>query len=338
MLGHLSSTFLRKYQSAIVRFKNWSAHTLLIWLEKQPPNYRFAVRNMLFTLGAPIFRQTQAFADWQESKDFFLLHPHPFIDFITLKQQVRTTLQPNESIAIHLHLFYPELAIEIAQYLAHFPFPIDLYISTPFAKDIPTYSELFKTLAPIKAIFIEETDNRGRDLGPMLTAFGKKIARYTYFAHVHTKKSVGTNPIGEPWRTYLLESVLGNAHHRQERLLGALRMHGLIYPQKFPWIDVANCRWGNNYPRAQVLAQRFNLRPFPNGYCEFPAGAMFWARTSALLPLLEEKWAQDDFEIEAGQTDGTLAHCLERLLPQICFAQGERVGILTNPSFLNHYP
>jgi len=41
---------------------------------------------------------------------------------------------------------------------------------------------------------------------------------------------------------------------------------------------------------------------------------MFWARTDAIRPLLEAGLQWSDFPPELGQTDGTLAHCIERML------------------------
>ncbi|EXS67932.1 rhamnan synthesis F family protein [Sphingobium sp. Ant17] len=46
---------------------------------------------------------------------------------------------------------------------------------------------------------------------------------------------------------------------------------------------------------------------------DFPAGSMFWARTDAILPILSADLEWEDFPLEEGQTDGTLAHCIERM-------------------------
>ena len=54
----------------------------------------------------------------------------------------------------------------------------------------------------------------------------------------------------------------------------------------------------------------------------YPAGSFFWARCDALSPLLEHGYTYEDFPREQGQTDGTLAHALERVLPFVSRKQG----------------
>ena len=58
------------------------------------------------------------------------------------------------------------------------------------------------------------------------------------------------------------------------------------------------------------------LPPPTDGFAHFPAGSMFWAQTRAFLPFLNLGITLKDFEPELGQSGGTLAHSIERML---CF-------------------
>ena len=59
---------------------------------------------------------------------------------------------------------------------------------------------------------------------------------------------------------------------------------------------------------------------------------MFWARSAALAPLLDLGLTFDDFPAEAGQTDGTLAHAIERLYLHSCERAGYGWLKIANPA------
>jgi len=72
--------------------------------------------------------------------------------------------------------------------------------------------------------------------------------------------------------------------------------------------------WGSNALAVEKLACRLGISPVELGRASFVAGTMFFARTDALLPLMNLALSDEDFEAEAGQVDGTFAHALERAI------------------------
>jgi lipopolysaccharide biosynthesis protein len=165
--------------------------------------------------------------------------------------------------------------------------------------------------------------NRGRDIGPFL-ALAKKVDNdgIEIICKVHTKRSAHRSN-GEEWRRDLFEKVLGTGSYPQ-LIISALRDNpaiGLIIPQGHA-ISVRHF-WGANEQRVLDLAEKIGYqRPLSN--FAFPAGSMFWMRTDALRPILDLGLSFGDFEEEAGQYDGTLAHAVERLLPIAARIRGYR--------------
>ena len=97
---------------------------------------------------------------------------------------------------------------------------------------------------------------------------------------------------------------------------------GLIYPDFNDELPMIAYSWLKNEARGRKLFKEFDIsRPFPSVF-NYPAGSFFWASTQALTPLFDRMYSLDDFEVELGQTDGTLAHALERILPFISAKQG----------------
>jgi len=167
--------------------------------------------------------------------------------------------------------------------------------------------------------------NRGRDVRPLLSLLPRLIDDgIEAVLKVHGKMSTELR-FGDTWRQDLLEAVcpsssafagiaerfrsspdLGVAipfdfaqplgyHLRQNRtgLIDATRRLGIDVDLDDPWVM-----------RSSV----------------FPRGNMFWFRPTALAALV--RLGLDDFEDEAGQTDGTFAHVIERMPALSSMANG----------------
>ncbi|WP_160314515.1 rhamnan synthesis F family protein [Candidatus Rhodobacter oscarellae] len=68
------------------------------------------------------------------------------------------------------------------------------------------------------------------------------------------------------------------------------------------------------------LLQRVELGPMPANF-SFPAGMMCWLKAPILTRMADLSLQAEDFEPECGQTDGTFAHGIERLLGVMAAAQ-----------------
>lgn len=224
-------------------------------------------------------------------------------------------------VGVVFHAFHIVLLPEFRAYLEHMPVPADLFISTDTQEKRVAIEACFADWA--KGSFeLRVMPNRGRDVAPKLVGFADMHERYDYVLHLHTKSSLHDVRL-EGWRGYLLDTLIGSPaviHGVFEAFARAPRL-GMLAPQHIdalrPWI-----RWGDNYAQATALAGRMDF-PLPqDAPLDFPSGSMFWARSAALRPLLDLHLSFDDFPIEAGQTDGTLAHAIERLYFLVCEQAG----------------
>jgi glycosyltransferase involved in cell wall biosynthesis len=223
-------------------------------------------------------------------------------------------LPADSRVALHLHVYYPELLAEIMTRLSHNRIRPDLYVSIA---DEQARQGIVNELNdyPGKIIDIRPVPNRGRNIGPLLTAFGRDIVdHYDFIGHIHTKKSADVKDaaIGRSWQRFLLENLLGGASSGAMADLILAEMNedsslGMVFPD-----DPNPVGWGANRAVGEKLAEQMDLRNLPEQF-NFPVGAMFWARTSALAPLLNLKLDWSDYPEEPLPYDGTLPHALERL-------------------------
>jgi glycosyltransferase involved in cell wall biosynthesis len=219
------------------------------------------------------------------------------------------------NVALHLHVHYPELLPEMIARLSRNRIRPDLLVSVNSEKvqqlavgQLEDYNG--------KVVAVELVPNRGRDIGPLLTAFGQRIlADYEYVGHVHTKKTADLKDgaVGKTWYKFLLENLLGGESGAMaDSIIGAMSDDasiGMVFPD-----DPNVIGWTANRPFAETLASRLGLEALPEHW-NFPMGTMFWARTAALAPWIKLNLDWDDYPAEPLPYDGTLLHAIERLFP-----------------------
>src|SRR5690606_10026144 len=88
--------------------------------------------------------------------------------------------------------------------------------------------------------------------------------------------------------------------------LGAVAPEGHVVPMK-TYLSA-------NRDAIEYLISRLGLHDRRYMRQGFIAGSMFWCRLEALRPLLDGHLDEWEFEAEAGQLDGTLAHAIERVI------------------------
>ncbi|MEI2260378.1 polysaccharide biosynthesis protein [Stenotrophomonas indicatrix] len=234
------------------------------------------------------------------------------------------------------HVFYPDLIDEFAATLGRMPLHFTLLVSVMDAASETRAREVFRRLANVQTLVVRQVDNRGRDIAPLLVTFREEVMALDLLCHIHTKKSLYTGSEQQPWRQYLLDSLLGSPE-RIAWILGIFQADprlGLVYPESFPGVPLWAHTWLSNATACEALAQRLGIALDAQRYIDFPAGSMFWARVDALRPLYDLDLPLTAFPPEHGQVDGTLQHAVERLFGIITRHQGFRLGILPSDGSL----
>ncbi len=237
---------------------------------------------------------------------------------VNLQQHSAPSIAPLK-LAVLIHAYYPEVFREILDYLQQVEgIELKLYVSCP--------AECSRTIAGILEgcshdYQLEQLPNHGRDVLPFLKLLPRAIDEgFEYILKVHTKKSTHRTD-GDVWRRDLYDKLLTEQAIRaaldtfaSSPTTGILGPDGHLVPMSF--------YWGSNAHAVEKLACRLGIRPADLSDLNFVAGTMFFAQVRALQPLLGLALVDEDFDAEAGQVDGTLAHAIERAMSISALAAG----------------
>jgi lipopolysaccharide biosynthesis protein len=254
-------------------------------------------------------------AHWQArlAYKFLFGRPRPYASDFSVAIPFAAPSPGGLRCAVMIHLFHSDMARAFHNLIRASGLGADLLVTTDTAKKRDQILAAFDGYTG-GLVTVRIVENRGRDILPKLTAFNDEYAAYDLLLFLHSKKS---NPVsGDAWREFLFDHLLGSPEIAAS-IVDLFRSNpkiGFVFPQHFePLRQYAD--WGPwyNFPAAQPLARRLGFTLKRRAPIDFPSGSMFWCRPAALLPLLELGLTRDDFPEEAGQTDGTIAHAVERL-------------------------
>lgn len=294
-----------------------------------PHRWRDSVVEFSYRHAGPIFRGMGHYEMWRRKRRHgTAVGEVPVYGRLTDLDAIAPLAAAPGTIAVHAHVFYEDLAGEFASRLANIPFPYALFVSVRSEQAQRVCRKVFSGLPRLSRLEVRIVPNRGRDIAPMFCEFGGELAKYDFIAHLHSKKSLYNKGATDGWRDYLFGALMGN-EDRVRRIFALLDSGvGMAFPQSYAAVPYMACTWLANRGTGGAWGHRLGIPDIPKGYFDFPVGSMFWARSEVLRPLFESGITLDDFEPEAGQTDGTLAHAMERLLGVVAEASGRPMAIL----------
>ena len=221
-------------------------------------------------------------------------------------------------VAVVVHVYYTDVWVKIAATLARIlPNGFDLFVTV----SSDSTADLIRSTVPanVKQITIGRVANRGRDMAPFIGCLRVLDALdYLTICKIHTK-SASTRADGSVWAADMFTKLVGSAEavdaivraFRADSRLSLLMPTGHALPVEHYWGDRASA--ARNQYHVRDCAQAVGLPVRYTGY-HFPAGSMYWFRPNALASIARLPINSDSFPEEAGQTDGTLAHAMERLV------------------------
>lgn len=232
------------------------------------------------------------------------------------------------TVAVVVHVFYPELVDDLLAHLAAFPVGFDLIVTN--ASGTPVRAD--RTVAPnVRNIVLLDVENRGRDLFPLVQLVNAGILDpYELVLKLHTKKSAWRDDrpdlpgAGAEWRDGFLEALTGS-REQVERILDSFAADPELGLITAPGNLVGPEHWGADQPLVRELLRRLEMDVDPDAL-RFPAGSMYWVRAFVLHGLRALNMTADDFDTEPTPIDGTTAHALERAIGIVTEEAGLRLA------------
>lgn len=256
------------------------------------------------------------------------VNPPDWLDLAVFPEGERELKKPPRVLCM-IHCYYLDEALSILDLMEAAGSDFRYLLTSPHAEDIRTLEGALESRTLSGEVV--QCPNRGRNVAPFLVETPLRADDAELILHLHTKKSPH-NELYTGWGKHLRDNLVGDRDH-VSAIMGLFRTPelGLVYSSHFnPVADLRN--WGFDFPAAKRTLERLGVHIEADTPLEFPTSTMFWARPSALRKLWDLNLDYEDFEEEAGQIDGTLAHSIERILCYLAEDAGLKFCAVSNPN------
>lgn len=241
------------------------------------------------------------------------------------------------------HIFYADMAEEILQRLSVLPKGYYLVATTSNEENqaqIRAVIERYGVEGEVRVV----ASNRGRDIGAFLVDCNDVLAsgKWDIVVKIHSKKSVQDDyNAAQLFKTHLYDNLLNSRAH-VANILAEFAAHpslGMVLaPLPHMGYPTMGHAWFTNREPAQAVAKRLGINvPFDKDMPLATYGSMFIARPQALAKLVNAGFKPENFPVEGGYKDGSLAHVLERLMAYAALSEGFYVRPVLAPKWAEVY-
>jgi rhamnosyltransferase len=266
-----------------------------------------------------------------------LLNPNEQIDVLNKNVLLGLESKKKESgdskptairAAVHLHLYYVDIAETLLKRIADSGSNYSLFVTTDSTEKLEQLKELARLhRLESRILSAQVVSNRGRDVLHWLNLTAK-LNEFDLVGHFHTKKTDWSESwVGESWLSDMMDALIDPA----DEILSMFESNsdlGIVIPD-IPYVFKIKPKvdpWGQNRELCMRLWEKMGLQPeldfMSLNVPVMPFGNMFWYRPAALKPLFDLEFELAEFPEEPFPKDGTVAHALERLHVYIAWSQG----------------
>lgn len=242
--------------------------------------------------------------------------------------------------AVFAHIYYEDRVENCFEYLKQVPEKVHKYLTT---SNPATYEYLEDKIRDLDETWnLKMVKNHGRDISALWVVDAPLLKKYKYVCYVHDKKTSGqTGNIlnGDYYHYNVWENCLKTTQYIKNVLytLSTKKQLGFLsppFPIFFDYKGLLGYEWTICYEPTVALANDLGIKAnIDSSKPPFAFSNTFWAKTDALLPLIDRKLQYDDFPGEPLPIDGSISHAIERIYIYVAQSQGYLSGIVENDAY-----